>query len=601
MNKWELLAEIEKRGELLPDEAKLLEQARAKGLASANPMSVGQVASKAAENFLPSLGNFAYNLTAPIHSPVQTAKGLTHLAAGVGSKIVGAADRASEAIGGPDLQTPEQAEYAEGPMKAVGQFFADRYGSVEGFKKAVSEDPVGVLGDASAIITGGGTLAARAPGMVGRAGQAAVRAGQAIDPVVATGRTAAGVVRTAAPQVGRVAGAYTGLGDDVLSNLYQAGRQGGAAAGTALENMRNPQANQRAVVEQAQGAMGQLRQNRAAEYNANMAATRADQTPLNIGAVRQELNALRNDVNFRGIPGTGNTAAVNALDEIERVIDQFENLPNGVGATAEGLDFLKRRIGEFRDTARQGTADRRVIERMYNAARDQVAQQVPDYAAAMQGYENASELIDEASRTLSLNDRATLDTILRKLQSTTRNNANTSYGFRQAILDELDAISPGLRTALAGQAASSWAPRGINRAGIASGGMTGLALGANPLTVGALAAASSPRLMGEGAVAAGRTATMLDNTLNRLGVNAGNVAGITTPAQQVGRAGELASPSKQEERALEAFRKAADTFKETGDRAPLDKSMNLLAQIVASETGQPRAEIMKRLQELVGE
>ena len=598
MNKWEALAEIERRGELMPDEKALLSQARAKGLAPAGPaegMSWGQVAGKAAQNALPSLGNLAYNITAPIHSPVQTAKGLTSLAAGVGSKIVGAADTVSEAVGGPDLQSQEQADYAEAPMQAVGQFFADRYGSVDGFKKAIAEDPAGVMADASAILTGGGTLTARAPGMVGRAGQAAVRAGQAIDPVVAAGRAVPAVARTVAPAIRRTAEAYTGLGDNVLSDLYQAGRQGGQALDTATDNMRQPQAMQRGVVDQAQGAMGQLRQNRAADYNANMAATRADQTPLNIGAVRQELNALRNDVNFRGIPGTGNTAAVNALDEIERVIDQFENLPNGVGATAEGLDFLKRRIGEFRDTARQGTADRRVIDRMYNAARDQVAAQVPDYANAMQGYQNASELIDEASRTLSLNDRASIDTILRKLQSTTRNNANTSYGFRQEILDELDAISPGLRTALAGQAASSWTPRGLNRGGVAGGGMTAFALGGDPLTIGGLALASSPRIAGEVAVGAGRAAQGLENAAQAVGLNGQNVARATTPGAQVGRAAMEASPSKQEERALAAFQSAM----KGGNPQELSRSMNLLAQIVSAETGQDRAEIMARLQALV--
>ena len=167
-----------------------------------------------------------------------------------------------------------------------------------------------------------------------------------------------------------------------------------------------------------------------------------------------------------------------------------------------------------------------------------------------------------------------------------------------AILDELEAVSPGLRPALAGQAASSWAPRGINRAGIAGSGMTGLALGGDPLTIGALATASSPRLMGEGAVAAGRAARTIEDAANVAGINAGNVASISTPAQQVGRAADIASPSKQEERALETFRKAAEAYRKTGDRTALDKSMNVLAQIVARETGQSREAVMDRLRAL---
>ena len=599
MNQWEALAEIEKLGELKPDEARLLEQARAKGLAPAAKaagMSWGEVAEKASGNIGSSAGNFLYNLTAPIHSPVQTAKGLTHLAAGVGSKIVGAADKVSEAVGGPDLQTPYQAETAEAPMKAVGQFYADRYGSLEGFKNAVAEDPVGVVGDASAVLTGGGTLAARAPGMVGRAGQAVANVGRAIDPVAGAGRAIAGTARAAAPVIGRGAEAYSGVGEGVLSEAYGAGRQGGQVRQTLIDNMTDPAGNARGVVDQAQDAVRGLRQQRGAEYNANMAATRADQTPLNIGAVRQELNNLRNDVNFRGIAGTGNTNAVNVLDEIERVIDQFENLPAGQGATAEGLDFLKRRIGEFRDGRMQGTADRRVVDRMYNAARDQVAQQVPDYADAMRGYEDASDLIDEVSRGLSVNDRATVDTTLRKLQSTMRNNANTSYGYRGQLLDELEARSPGIRAALAGQALSSWAPRGINR-GMVSGGLGGaMAMGGNPVTGAGMALASSPRIAGNVAVRAGQAAQAFDDVTGAIGLTPDNVAAVTIPGQQVGRAATEAAPSQQESRALDGFQAAI----KSGDQQAIARSMSLLAQIVARETGQKPEEIMSRLQSFVG-
>ncbi len=600
MNKWEALAEIERRGELQPDEARLLEQARAKGLVPAKDagMSWADIGSQAVGNLGKSAGNFLYNVTAPIHSPVETAKGLTQIAGGVGSKIVGLADQASEAIGGPDLQSPEQKEYAERGINAVGQFFADRYGSVDGLKKAIAEDPVGVAGDLSAVITGGGTLAARAPGMVGRAGQTVAAAGRAIDPISGAGRLAAGTARTVAPVIGRASEAYTGVGEGVLSEAYQAGRQGGQAAQTLMDNMTNPAANTRAVVDQAQDAMRQLRQERSNAYNANMAATRADQTPLNIGALRQELATLRNDVNFRGIPGTGNTAANNALDDIERAIVDFENRAGPAAATAEGLDFIKRRIGEFRDTARQGTADRRVIDRMYNAARDQVAQQVPDYAAAMQGYEGASELIDEVARALSVNDRASIDTTLRKLQSTMRNNASTNYGYRGQLLDELEARSPGIRAALAGQALSSWAPRGINRAGVGGATATTVGLGGIPAlpAAAAMAAASSPRIAGNVAVRAGQAAQAFDNATGALGITPDNVARTSIQAQQVGRAAMEASPSHQESRALDAFQSAM----KSGNPQEVERSANLLAQIVARETGQSVEDVMTRLRALSG-
>jgi hypothetical protein len=96
-----------------------------------------------------------------------------------------------------------------------------------------------------------------------------------------------------------------------------------------------------------------------------------------------------------------------------------------------------------------------------------------------------------------------------------RNNAYTSYGYRGKLLDELDAAGNGtLRPALAGQAMSSWRPRGI----AAAGGATAIPLGAawlasNPalaLGIAPFAAAASPRVIGNVAGLLGAGAGWLD-------------------------------------------------------------------------------------------
>jgi hypothetical protein len=59
-----------------------------------------------------------------------------------------------------------------------------------------------------------------------------------------------------------------------------------------------------------------------------------------------------------------------------------------------------------------------------------VAQQAPDYAVAMDNYSKSADLLREMERALSLGNKASADTALRKLTSLMRNNVNTNYGER---------------------------------------------------------------------------------------------------------------------------------------------------------------------------
>jgi hypothetical protein len=129
----------------------------------------------------------------------------------------------------------------------------------------------------------------------------------------------------------------------------------------------------------------------------------------------------------------------------------------------------------------------------------------------MEGYSQASDLIKEMETTLSTKPGASIDTALRKLQSVLRNNVSTNCGRRGAALaDYLVANgAPNLMNRLAGQALSSWEPRGLNRI-IAAGAIEGpLALGAGiPVALKAAPALTtmSPRIMGEAVHGAARAA-----------------------------------------------------------------------------------------------
>jgi hypothetical protein len=122
-------------------------------------------------------------------------------------------------------------------------------------------------------------------------------------------------------------------------------------------------------------------------------------------------------------------------------------------------------------------------------------------------------LLHELTGTFSLGPKARTDTSIRKLQQALRNNAYTNYGYRSQLIDELeDAGARNLRTKVAGQAASSWMPRGLQ--GLNSAGAIGGAITyANPYALLPLPF-QSPRLMGEAAIKAGQASNYVKGGLD---------------------------------------------------------------------------------------
>ncbi|QCJ78800.1 MULTISPECIES: hypothetical protein [Bradyrhizobium] len=60
-------------------------------------------------------------------------------------------------------------------------------------QRALAEDPAGVFGDISTVLTGGETALARLPGLVGKSAKVAGTAGRIVDPLnVVTKPLAAG-------------------------------------------------------------------------------------------------------------------------------------------------------------------------------------------------------------------------------------------------------------------------------------------------------------------------------------------------------------------------------------------------------------------------
>jgi hypothetical protein len=374
---------------------------------------------------------------------------------------------------------------------------------------AVSKTPK-ALQLAEALRTGG--MAAGAPlatNIVGGAGSSA--AGTLLLNPSDTGTSAA--IGAALPVVGKASSAVGGAigdlvgslgthtGGDSLRTAARVGAEGGKAAKDFTDNMRGkvPMTD---VLETAKTNLQKMAMDKAAEYRAGMAQVSGDKTVLGFGGIDKAVQDAGLIANFKGKATNAKAAEVQA--EIADEIAKWKALDPAEYHTPEGLDALKKKIGGIVESIpfEQKTA-RKAAGEVYRSIKQEIQKQAPTYAKTMKGYEEASTQITEIERALSLGDRASADTAMRKLQSLTRNNANTNYGNRTDLARQLETQGGAeIMPALSGQALNSFAPRGLGKAIAGATGVGGLAT-MNPVAIPALAL-QSPRLMGEAAYATGK-------------------------------------------------------------------------------------------------
>lgn len=508
------------------------EPAPAKPPIEAAPLSWGDAAKSAASNAPSSALQLAKNVVQPFIHPIDTATGLKNIGSGLISKAEGAV--------GVHQDPAEKAE-REASANAVGQFFADRYGGMDNVKHTLATDPIGMAADLSAILTGGETVLARAPGLAGRAGEAAGTVGRAVDPIRAAGNAASAIgTRVVEPVVSHTLGLRTGVGALPIRTAARTGYAGNPAFVDALRG-HTPQA---AAVDMVQSALGQIRNERSQAYTAGMGAIRSDKTILDYTPINAAVQRIGDMVHFNGVVKSEDAA--NVYQKIADKVQEWQsqpartvNTPNGPMTTLphwtpEGFDALKQAVGEIRQGTQQGTLSRTIADNAYNAIKSEIVRQVPEYARIMRDYAEASDHMKDLSRTFSLGERAAPDTALRKLQSVMRNNVSTNYGSRTRLMDDLSRHEPNLLPVLAGHTMSSPTPRSLSALTPAMEGVAALATH-NPAIAGAILT-SSPRLVGEAAHAAGRGVAAIEHAANAVGINSDSIPSLLAIANQAGRA-----------------------------------------------------------------
>ena len=478
--------------QLTTTDAEVLAQKFGGTVVEPESMGVGQMLLQAGTNAPRSLYNLGKDVVTAVTSPIDTLTGLAELTMGVFQNLTPL-----------DLQksfgaSPDDVKRTKEMANAVGQFYKDRYGSIDGAKRAFAQDPAGVLADASTVL---GVGAVATPAKLAKTTSGLKTAAAAVDPLNLAVKGSVAATKFGANRAADVLGLMTGAGSTPIKEAAKAGVIGGERAKTFRQNIQGS-VEMTDALDAAKANLAKMQSDKQAMYRSNMQVIKNDATVLDFADVDSALAAAQKLVSYKG--QVKNEAAAAKLAEAQKRVDDWKTLDPAEFHTPEGMDALKQSVGDILESIPfEQKAARAAVGDVYAKIKKTISKQAPSYEKVMREYTLASENIREIERSLSLGKKASVDTAMRKLQSLTRDNVNTNYGQRAKLAKQLEeAGGQDFMPALAGQALQSFTPRGIQQGVSSLTGLGAFSVGGLPAALGT-AAASSPRLVGESAYLSG--------------------------------------------------------------------------------------------------
>lgn len=387
-------------------------------------MTWPEVGTQALSNLPTSALNFGQNIVSAVTHPVQTAGNLMDVAAGTLRNIT--PNGIAKIIDKFDTN-PEAAQRATNVADQLALAYKEKYGSSEGFKKALATNPVDILADAATLI-------------------APVEFGLKINPMKGVGKVGASLL-----------GETTGVGAESIQRAFKSGLEGDKSFWENLTG-KTPMHD---VLDTAKQNLENLRIQKNNEYRSGMVDIRNDKNILDFKDIDNALNDAKKSATYKG--QIKNQKGYETYQKINDAIQDWKSLDPNEFHTPEGFDALKQKIGGIVEAIPYEEKTAKLVgSQVYNKLKNTINSQAPTYSNVMKDYADASDQIKEVERALSLKDTASADTAMRKLQSLTRNNVYTNYGNRLNLAKELEQKGgkPFLN-ALAGQSMSSITPRGL--------------------------------------------------------------------------------------------------------------------------------------------
>ncbi len=474
-------------------------------------MTWGDVAAQAYQNVVPSGIEMGKNIYGAIRHPITTAGSILDLATGGIHNLM--PEDIAKWIDTHDTD-PESTKKAVEMANAVGKFYKERYGSSEGFKKALAQDPVGVASDISALLTGGATIAGKV-GAPAKAVATLEKAADVTNPILAVSKGTAAVGKTGL-------GLLTGTSPETVGQAAKSGFAGTPKLWTEFSGdpdfWRHVKGEGELTepLDNARFNLNQMKINKSNEYRSGMTDISKDKSVLDFNDIDQTLKNAKDSLSYKG--KIKDDEAFKVFNELENEVAKWKKTNPAEYHTPEGLDALKQRIGAITNRIPyEELNSNRIGKDIYNSVKDTISKQAPTYSKVMSDYTEASEQIREIEKALSLGGKASADTALRKLQSLTRNNVSTNYGQRLNLAQQLEQEGgKPFISMLAGQALSSPTARGL-----AGAGELATVLGSfyNPVALGALPF-QTPKLVGMSLYKAGQLGQKLSEVGKATGVNA---------------------------------------------------------------------------------
>jgi hypothetical protein len=526
--------------------------------------TAGESAVEGVTNLPASTYNLGEDLFTMLTSPVETAKGVGELIQGISltdndpnntKRLFGSTYREKQQVKwqkeGKDWLTKAKAYKEQGNKKAqlnalkksleysqkfeklsgtssrIGEYFKKKYGGWEEIKRTFAEDPASLLLDLSAIFTGGATIVPKL-----------AKIADAINPITQTSN----LIKKASTPVSAVVDTLTsGSGVDAVKNAVKAGSKsitapmsnaynmlkGNTAKGNPLEGTNSFVKSMREnsgyglddMLAKAKGNLTDMKIAKNKQYTSDMAKLSTDKTQLAFDGVVQALKSAKESFGMSRSGVVKNEEVMNLLRRMEDKIDEFRK--QGARSPAD-FDDMKQSLQGMFDPRSSDSQILTAGSSVVRAVGDDIAKQAPAYRKTMADYGEASTLVKEIEKSLSLNNRASADTAIRKLTSVMRNNVNTNYGARGNLAKMLSdsGRSVDVLERITGSAFSSYMPKGLRGVGAGLGGTGGVAMGVVSVpTVMALLATQSPRIIGELLYKIGQGGAIPAKLLNLLSQN----------------------------------------------------------------------------------
>lgn len=445
--------------------------------ASEPEMSWGDVGKSALHNAIPSVVGVGKSMLDTVLHPIKTATAIGDIGKGALSQAAGAVGM---------QQDPAKKAANEALISALENHYKTAYGSVKGFKKALSTDPASVAMDASMLLGGAGA-GAEAANLTKTAG-VINKVASAVDPVANAMRVAKLPMKVIAPVARQASSITTGVPASALKLATQVGAHADPAVQAAYKKFVTGQGDATEFQRAAQGAVAGIKKDMSDAYLAKKGPMA--QLPVDLTNTRAALADAAKKAQMGSTVGPVQDAAMKAIKDAQAMADNVASDP--ARATLEHVDALKQQMWNLKDFHKE-VADN-YLNGIYHGVKADLVGADPEYATLMENYQNASQNVNDLTKTLiGGKNPAASATLLKNMRA-------LKTGTGENLLSQIMARDPTIGGMLAGQALHPWHAGGRSAFEALLSVPAAGAIFSHPMAaaaaVPATLAASSPRIAG---------------------------------------------------------------------------------------------------------